>query len=349
MQAHINLYLKQISECLLRTKCEVNGLKKQVLVTGGGGFIGIHFIDYLLTNTDYEVTNIDSLTYAANVKALRIFQDESRYRFIRGDIRNNMDLTLVFDREYDVLFHIAAETDVDRSIRDARPFYETNVAGTMNLLDFVRNGMCKRFIYISTDEVYGSLTKEQRPFKESDPLAPNNPYAASKASAELFVQAYMNTYDLPAIITRCSNNYGPFQHREKLIPKVIVHALFEKEIPLYGDGQQIRDWLNVKDHCRALHFIAEKGSLGEIYNIGGGFELTNLQVVTHIFNLLNKDEQLITFVPDRLGHDRRYSLDTEKIKTLGFVPQIDFAQGIVDTIDWYKRHCKNSVVAEEKS
>lgn len=313
-------------------------MKKQALVTGGGGFIGIHFIDHLLAKTDFEVTNIDSLTYATNVKALQAFRHHPRYRFIRGDIRNDADLALVFDQKYDVVFHFAAETDVDRSIQDARPFYETNIAGTMNLLDFVRNRMCKCFMYISTDEVYGSLTKEQRPFKESDPIAPNNPYAASKASAELFVQAYANTYDLPIIITRCSNNYGPLQHQEKLIPKVIVHALLEKEIPLYGDGEQIRDWLYVTDHCRALHLLAEKGVLGEIYNIGGGFELTNLQVVTLIVQHLKKDEQLITFVPDRLGHDRRYGLDTTKIQSLGFVPEIGFYKGIVETVDWYKRH-----------
>lgn len=313
-------------------------MKKQVLVTGGAGFIGIHFIDYLLANIDCDVTNFDSLTYAANVDALDYYNENPRYRFIRGDIRNREELSLAFDRAYDTVFHFAAETDVDRSIDDARSFYETNVAGTINLLDFMRRGVSKRFIYISTDEVYGSLLEDERSFKETDSIAPKNPYSASKASAELFVQAYRNTYNLPVIITRCSNNYGPLQHSEKLIPKVILRALSNQEIPLYGDGRQIRDWLYVTDHCRAIHFIAEKGSLGEIYNIGGDTELTNLQVVASILKLLNKDEKLITFVADRLGHDRRYSLDTEKIRSLGFVPKIDFYKGIKKTVSWYRRH-----------
>ena len=311
-------------------------MTKEILVTGGAGFIGTNFIDYLLKHTNYRITNIDKLTYAANEQKIKDFEGNSNYRFIQGDISSAWDLQQVFDRNYDGMIHFAAESHVDRSILNATPFIDTNINGTHQLLEALRVGKAKRMVHISTDEVYGSLSPSESAFKETTPLSPNNPYAASKASADLLVHSYYQTHKLDVIITRCSNNYGPYQHPEKLIPKVISNALTEQEIPIYGDGKQIRDWLFVTDHCRAVLEVFEKGRSGEVYNIGGSNEKTNREVVEFILNYLGKDTQLITYVEDRKAHDRRYAINWEKIRQqLGWKPVIDFSTGLTKTIEWY--------------
>ncbi|MGM0904668.1 MAG: dTDP-glucose 4,6-dehydratase [Bacillota bacterium] len=312
-------------------------MAKHLLVTGGAGFIGSNFISYLLKQTDYLITNIDLLTYAGkNIKSNHLNQ-ENRYRFIKCDIRDDNQLLHVFDQYYDVIINFAAESHVDRSIRNAHPFIYTNINGTFNLLEAVLNGKAKKYIQISTDEVYGSLQPYDVAFTETTPLAPNNPYSASKASADLLVRSYYRTYQLPLMITRCSNNFGPMQHPEKLIPKVITNAINNKEIPLYGDGMNIREWIFVEDHCRAIHMVIEKGKAGEIYNIGSSEEKSNKEVIQHILKLLGKDERLIKYVKDRKGHDFRYAIDSSKIRReLGWQPQISFSEGIQTTIEWYR-------------
>lgn len=310
----------------------------EILVTGGSGFIGTNFIYYLLDHSDYVITNIDALTYASNDF---INTDQSigdRYRFIHCDITSETELDKVFDRTFDYIIHFAAESHVDRSIQNASPFIQTNIIGTMNLLNAVKDGKAKKMIQVSTDEVYGSLSKDDDPFTETTPLAPNNPYSASKAGADLLVQSYFNTYQIPVMITRCSNNYGPYQHIEKFIPKIITSVLNQTEIPLYGDGQQIRDWLFVEDHCRAIHAVMEKGKIGSVYNIGGDNERTNADVAHQIIDILGGDHQLIRYVDDRLGHDRRYAINFDKInKELNWKPKVNFEVGLARTIDWYKK------------
>jgi dTDP-glucose 4,6-dehydratase len=310
---------------------------QELLITGGAGFIGSNFIRYLLKNNpNCFITNIDSITYAGNIENMNGFMETGRYRFFKFDISDSPSLNHVFDRKYDVIINFAAESHVDRSIQNAKLFIQTNISGTHALLEKVLEGKARKMIQISTDEVYGSLKLEENPFTEKTPLSPNNPYSASKASADLLVRSFYQTYKLPVMITRCSNNYGPYQHPEKFIPTIIHHALNNKPIPLYGDGLNIRDWLYVDDHCSAIHTVMNQGASGEIYNIGGNNDKTNIEVIRIILNYLGKDEHLISYVPDRKGHDRRYSIDSSKIKDLlGWEPIVSFNEGIKQTVDWY--------------
>ncbi|MCS0673883.1 dTDP-glucose 4,6-dehydratase [Cytobacillus firmus] len=313
-------------------------MNKHLLVTGGAGFIGANFISYILSNSNYSITNIDSLTYAGNYKNMEPFQKSNRYRFIKCDISNENKLKAAFDQEYEAIINFAAESHVDRSIIDATPFITTNIKGTFNLLQAVLSGKSKKMIQISTDEVYGSLQPSDPPFIEESPLAPNNPYSASKAGADLLVRSFFKTHQLPLVITRCGNNYGPMQHAEKFIPKTIQNALQDKSIPLYGDGLNIRDWIYVIDHCRAIHMVLEKGTAGEIYNIGGSGEKTNREVIESILNKIGKSIDLVKKIEDRKGHDRRYAIDFTKIsQELGWKPSVSFEEGIQKTIDWYKQ------------
>ena len=316
---------------------------KHLLVTGGAGFIGANFISHLLRNSNYHITNIDSLTYAGNTENITPFEKSNRYRFIQADISDQAELTKAFDQKYYAIIHFAAESHVDRSIEDALPFIHTNMYGTYNILQAVLLGKADKMIQISTDEVYGSLGPNDPPFIETTPLAPNNPYSASKASADLLVRSYHQTYQLPLIITRCSNNFGPMQHTEKFIPKVITNALHYIEIPLYGDGLNIRDWIYVEDHCRAVQTVLEKGVAGEVYNIGGSEEKTNRDIIDNILKQLGRDQSLIKYVADRKGHDRRYSMDSSKIsRELGWRPMVSFNEGIQKTIEWYLQNEQKS-------
>ena len=314
-------------------------LQKEILVTGGAGFIGSNFIRFLLSDSSNNITNLDSLTYAGNTQTIKTFHFSNNYRFIRCDIANKDQLAIAFDRKYDWIINFAAESHVDRSIIQALPFVNTNVTGTINLLQAVLEGKASKMLQISTDEVYGALSEEDHAFTEMTPLSPNNPYSASKASADLFVRAFVKTYNLPIIITRCSNNFGPYQHPEKLIPKAIISAINNQKIPLYGDGLQRRDWLYVKDHCRAIKSVIEGGETGEVYNIGGGFECTNKEIVMYILKYLGKSEDLIDYVKDRKGHDRRYAINHAKIEQeLGWKPKFSFYESLVETIEWYKQN-----------
>lgn len=314
-------------------------MKKNLLVTGGAGFIGANFISYILGNTNYTITNIDSLTYASNLKNVEVYEGSERYRFIKCDISKEIELRPVFDRVYDAIINFAAESHVDRSIEKAAPFISTNIVGTFNLLQAVLSNNAKKMIQISTDEVYGSLRPTDPPFTEETPLAPNNPYSASKASADMLVRSFIKTHQLPLIITRCGNNYGPMQHAEKFIPKMIQNTILDKDIPLYGDGLNIRDWIYVTDHCRAIHMVLEKGISGKIYNIGGTVEKTNREVAEMIVTKLGGKLDRITFVEDRKGHDRRYAMDSTKIsRDLGWKPIVTFNDGIQKTIDWYMQN-----------
>jgi dTDP-glucose 4,6-dehydratase len=313
---------------------------KNVMVTGGAGFIGSNFVRYLLRgNSAYTVVNFDKLTYAGNLENLQDLAGESRYHFVKGDICQASSVAAAL-REFqiDTIVHFAAESHVDRSILGAAVFVQTNVAGTQVLLDAARGAGVERFVHVSTDEVYGSLGQEGK-FTESTPLHPNSPYAASKAGSDLIALAYEHTFGLPVVLTRCSNNYGPFQFPEKLIPLMIINALHDKPLPVYGDGLNVRDWLHVEDHCAAIERVMLKGSIGEVYNIGGNNEWKNIDIVKLILNQLGKPESLISFVKDRPGHDRRYAIDASRIKNeLGWEPAHTFEQGIVATIDWYTQH-----------
>ncbi|MBG9588618.1 dTDP-glucose 4,6-dehydratase [Cytobacillus firmus] len=312
-------------------------MKDHLLVTGGAGFIGANFISHLLANSNYYITNVDALTYAGSKENINEFSNSNRYRFIKCDIGNENDLNKVFDQSYDAIINFAAESHVDRSIENARPFIHTNINGTFNLLQAVLQGKANKMIQISTDEVYGTLGPKDYPFTEFSPISPNNPYSASKASADLLVRSYYQTHQLPLMITRCGNNYGPMQHTEKFIPKIIENALTNTSIPLYGDGLNIRDWIYVNDHCRAIQMVIEKGDYGEVYNIGGTEEKTNREVIQIILEKLGKDHSLIKHVPDRKGHDRRYAMNSDKISTvLGWKPMFSFDVGIQKTIDWYR-------------
>ncbi|MCM3571045.1 dTDP-glucose 4,6-dehydratase [Neobacillus mesonae] len=312
-------------------------MQKNILVTGGAGFIGSNFISYMLKNSAYDITNVDKLTYAGDIQNTKDFLTNKRYRFFKADIADKDQLKIVFDRKYEAIINFAAETHVDRSIVSAEPFIMANVTGTLNLLHFILQEKAAKLIQISTDEVYGSLAEDEPAFTEMSSISPNNPYSASKASADLLVRSYYQTYKLPVMITRCSNNYGPHQHPEKFIPKIITHALQNKEIPLYGDGQNIRDWLYVEDHCSAIHLVLDHGTPGEVFNIGGACEKTNKEVILHILDLLGKPKDLIHHVTDRKGHDRRYSIHFEKIHTqFGWRPTVTFDEGIKKTINWYK-------------
>lgn len=307
----------------------------KILVTGGAGFIGSHFVRYLVNKyPQYDIINLDLLTYAGDLSNLNDIKNKSNYRFIKGDI---CDINVIPDlmRDINVCVNLAAETHVDRSIIDSHTFVKTNVLGTQNLLYWANKYKISLFLQVSTDEVYGSLG-ETGLFTEETPLSPNSPYSASKASADLLTYSYFKTYHLPVIITRCSNNYGPFQYPEKIIPLFIKNAMENNSLPLYGDGLNIRDWLYVVDHCEALDLIIHKGTPGEIYNIGGNNQITNLELTRFILNKLNKTETLIKFVKDRPGHDRRYATDSHKIYTqLGWQPRTSFEKGLDITIDWY--------------
>ena len=310
----------------------------RLLITGGAGFIGSNFVHYVLReHGDWQVVNLDKLTYAGNLENLRDIENNSRYQFIRGDIADRELGKKLLGKGFDIVVNFAAESHVDRSILDPSPFIETNVGGTQVLLEGAREYGVERFIQVTTDEVYGSL--EIGKFTEELPLSPNSPYAASKAAGDLLCHAYGKTYDLAIIITRCSNNYGPYQFPEKLIPLVITNILEEKPIPIYGDGLNVRDWIHVEDHCRALDRIMRQGNIGEIYNIGANSEWTNLELVRYILDIMGKPHTLITFVADRLGHDRRYALDTTKINQgLDWKPDCSFEEGIRQTIEWYIKH-----------
>jgi dTDP-glucose 4,6-dehydratase len=309
-----------------------------VLVTGGCGFIGSNFVRHLLeSQRDIRVTNLDKLTYAGNLANLADVSQDDRYRFLHGDITDR-DLVRTAVRGADAIFNFAAESHVDRSIHDASPFVRTNVLGTQVLLDAAREFEVRRFIQVSTDEVYGSLGSLGE-FTEETPLAPNSPYSASKAAADLLVRSYVHTFGLPAMITRCSNNYGPYQFPEKLIPLFITNLLQDLPVPVYGDGQHVRDWIHVRDHCVAIEMVWRSGKPGEIYNIGGQCERTNLQLTHTLLDALEKPRSLIRYVKDRPGHDRRYAIDCSKLRReTGWHPQIPFEEGLLETIRWYQDH-----------
>lgn len=338
---------------------------KNVLVTGGAGFIGSNFVHYLLgEESEISLVNLDLLTYAGNLGNLKDCENDLRYHFVKGDIRDRRLLKELFARyNFDTVVHFAAESHVDRSITDPEVFLTTNIMGTQALLDAAkqhwkiepdnkysreyREGV--RYLQVSTDEVYGALGAKGM-FTEKTALAPNSPYSASKASADMMVRAYHNTYGLPVNITRCSNNYGPYQFPEKLIPLMIHNTETDKALPIYGDGMQIRDWLHVRDHCAAIYTVLKKGTAGEVYNIGGNNEKANIEIVKLILNTLGKGESLITYVQDRPGHDRRYAIDNTKITTeLGWRPAYTFEQGINETIAWYQNHHEwvNQIVSGE--
>lgn len=314
----------------------------RVLVTGGCGFIGSNFIHYFLkTYPEASIINVDKLTYAGNLENLSDLARSPRYHFVRGDIADAPLMESLVKKGLDAIINFAAESHVDRSIEDPSAFIRTNIFGTFVLLETLRKFYPQekiRFLHISTDEVYGSLG-ETGFFREETPLSPNSPYSASKASADMMVRAYHHTYGLPVLITRCSNNYGPYQFPEKLIPLMISNALEDRELPIYGDGLQVRDWIYVEDHCRALDLVLHRGREGEVYNIGGKCEKTNLSVAQTILDRLGKPHSLIRFVADRPGHDRRYAIDFSKIeRELGWTPRVSFEEGIGLTIQWYQEH-----------
>ncbi|MCD4779580.1 MAG: dTDP-glucose 4,6-dehydratase [Candidatus Omnitrophica bacterium] len=311
---------------------------KKILVTGGAGFIGSNFILYALNHYEqYTIINFDAVTYAGNLENLISVDNHPRYSLIKGNITDPKTVADAM-QDIDIVVHFAAESHVDRSITGPEIFTITNVLGTQILLDQARHKGVKRFIHVSTDEVYGSLPATGY-FTETTPLAPNSPYSASKAGSDLIVRAYFETYGFPTIITRCSNNYGPYQFPEKLIPLMITNAFDDLHLPVYGDGMNVRDWLFVEDHCRAIMTVLEKGKDGETYNIGGNNEWHNIDIVKLILKILNKPLTLIQYVTDRPGHDRRYAIDAAKIKhELGWEPTIKFEDGIVQTIKWYLNH-----------
>lgn len=319
-----------------------------LLVTGGAGFIGSSFIRNMLAwHPAVRIVNLDALTYAGNLANLAEVADNPRYHFVHGDVTDIAAVRgafrcaeQVFGASVDAVVHFAAETHVDRSIADPALFLQTNVLGSELMLRVAREAQVARFIHISTDEVYGSLGPQDAPFSETTPLAPNSPYAASKAAADLIARAYYVTYDFPVCITRCSNNYGPYQFQEKLIPLMITNALADAPLPIYGDGQNVRDWIHVDDHAAGIAAVLERGRPGEIYNLGGHAEVDNLRLVQRILATLGKPESLITFVPDRLGHDRRYAINTEKAaRELGWAPKIPFDEGLHRTVQWYANAC----------
>jgi len=339
-------------------------IPKKMLVTGGAGFIGSNYIRYMLNNySDLTIINLDKLTYAGSIENLNDLSTKN-YQFVIGDICDDGMLRNLFDKfDFDSVVHFAAESHVDRSITGPKAFVETNIVGTFNLLDIAKNYWQStgkihdcRFHHISTDEVYGSLNKEDPAFTETTPYAPNSPYAASKASSDHLVRSYFHTYDLPIVTTNCSNNYGPYQHTEKLIPTIIEACLTQKSIPIYNDGSNIRDWLYVEDHCIALDTVLRKGDVGETYNIGGNNEKTNLEVVHMIIKIMDDlfpgnapHKNLIKFVKDRPGHDFRYAINSAKIQNeLGWKPKFDFENGITKTIEFYVHQKNQNEIPEMK-
>jgi len=309
----------------------------RLLVAGGAGFIGSNFIRYILvSHDDWQVVNVDKLTYAGNLANLEDMEGDERYRFSRADICDSREIeSIVAEGEPDAIVNFAAETHVDRSIEDPSLFLRTNVLGAQVLLDAARKHGVARFVQISTDEVYGSLGATGK-FSEDSPLRPNSPYAASKTAADLLVRAYFKTYGLPAIVTRCSNNYGPYQFPEKIIPFFVTLLKQDKQVPVYGDGMNVRDWIHVDDHSRAVEAVLLRGKPGEVYNVGGGNERTNIEITKLLLAAMGKPESFMKFVPDRPGHDRRYAIDDAKIRTgLGVAPRVPFEEGIRETVRWY--------------
>ncbi len=311
---------------------------KKILVTGGAGFIGSNFIRYILNKyKNYKIINLDKLTYCGNLENLKDVEKNPRYKFIKGDICNKNLVENIFRKQKpNFIVNFAAETHVDRSILDPEAFIKTDILGTHVLLQAAEKYKNEKFLQISTDETYGSIEKGK--FTEKSPLSPNSPYSASKTGADLLVKSYYKTFNLPVLITRSSNNFGPYQYPEKLIPLFITNLLENKKIPLYGTGKNIRDWIYVLDNCAGIDLVLHKGKIGEVYNIGGGNELTNITITNLILKHLNKDKSFIEHVKDRPGHDLRYALDCEKIKKMGWRPKYNFSQAIKQTIDWYKNN-----------
>lgn len=310
---------------------------KNILVTGGAGFIGSNFINYVLNeHTDYKIINLDKLTYAGNLENLVQCEDNPNFYFVKGDIANSELVRYLFEKfDIEYVINFAAESHVDRSILGSEIFYRTNVIGTNVLLELSREFKIKKFVQISTDEVYGSLGREGL-FTENTPLSPNSPYSSSKAAADMMALAFHHTYGTPVVVTRCSNNYGPYQFPEKLIPLMIINSLSNKKLPVYGDGMNIRDWIFVDDHNRAIDTVFRNGKPGEVYNIGASNEMSNIEIIKLILNYLNKPESLIEFVKDRPGHDKRYAIDSTKIQEeLSWKPLFKFEDAIQNTIDWY--------------
>lgn len=310
----------------------------KVLVTGGAGFIGSNFIHHILgTYPEDEVINLDALTYAGNLENLAAWKDDARYRFVKGSI-TDQGIVEPLVAECDIVVHFAAESHVDRSIMDPGIFLETNVRGTYVLLEAARKHS-KRFHHVSTDEVFGALSPEDPPFNEETPYDPRSPYSASKAASDHLVRAYFHTYGLPITISNCSNNYGPYHFPEKLIPLAITNLIEGKQVPVYGDGAQVRDWLHVSDHCRAIDTIIRKGRIGETYCVGGNGERENLWIVKQLLSALGKDESAIEYVKDRAGHDRRYAIDYAKIeRELGWRPTVTLEEGLKDTVKWFQEN-----------
>ncbi len=306
---------------------------KNLLVTGGSGFIGSNFIRHMLGKyPDYKIINLDKLTYAGNPDNLKDVGNNPNYSFVCGDICDP-DVVNKVIQMVDHVVHFAAESHVDRSIEDGSVFVKTNVLGTYTLLESALNHNIKRFVHISTDEVYGSILNGS--FKETDILTPSSPYSSSKAGSDLLAQSYHITHDLPVIITRCTNNFGPYQYPEKLIPLFVTNLVDNKKVPVYGTGQNVRDWIHVLDHCMAVDFVLHNGDIGEIYNVGGGAEETNLEITQKLLEILGKNDSMIEYVEDRLGHDLRYSLDCSKLMEMGWAPEYDFEDGLKETAKWY--------------
>ncbi len=325
---------------------------KKILITGGAGFIGSNFIHHVLENRDYNIVNLDKLTYAGNLENLKDIETDPRYTFVQGDVADVVFVDQLFESEqFDGVIHFAAETHVDRSIEDSNPFIQTNIVGTHTLLEASRKYNVKRYHQVSTDEVYGDLGDGSTDyFKENTPIAPNCPYAAAKASADLLVLSWQETYGLNAIITRCSNNYGPYQFPEKLIPFFLFRAMSNEDLCLYGDGKNIRDWLYVRDHCEAILLAFEKSDSGEVWNIGGHNEKTNIEIAELILANVPDSTSQITFTKDRKAHDRRYAIDANKIAAkLGWRPKHTFEEALPMTIEWYLanrewvEHCRTKV------
>ncbi|MEY3162041.1 MAG: dTDP-glucose 4,6-dehydratase [Planctomycetota bacterium] len=311
----------------------------KILVTGGAGFIGSNFVRMMVRDTTHDIVNVDALTYAGNLENLVDLEGNKRHVFVRADIADTTAMARVFgDHRPDVVVHFAAESHVDRSVLDATAFVRTNVAGTQVLLDQSRAHKVQRFVHVSTDEVYGSLGPWGY-FTEETPIQPNSPYSSSKAGSDLLVRAAVHTHHMDCVITRCSNNYGPYQFPEKLIPLIIANAMDGKKLPVYGDGRNVRDWIYVEDHCTGVRAAMERGKAGEVYNFGGNAERENIEVIRQILKLVGRGEDLITYVKDRPGHDRRYAMDVSKAKaTLGWTPSFTFEDGIRQTVDWYVRN-----------
>lgn len=313
---------------------------KNILVTGGAGFIGSNFINHVLAQRDdYKIINLDKLTYAGNLENLRASESSKNYHFVKGDITNNELVNYLFQHfSINHVINFAAESHVDRSILGSEVFFQTNVIGTNVLLEASRRYNVEKFLQVSTDEVYGSLGSEGL-FSETTPLAPNSPYSSSKAASDLMALSFHHTYGLPVVITRCSNNYGPLQFPEKLIPLMIINAMNNKKLPVYGDGLNVRDWIYVIDHNKAIDMVFEKGKAGEVYNIGASQEMKNIDIVKLIISNVGKSEDLIDYVKDRPGHDRRYAIDSSKIQNeLGWKPTFKFEDAITHTIEWYKNN-----------